>query len=417
MKKDINVKQIIINSVILFVVISVAVIFIYDDSNQNINKIMKKWQKINAKQVIAPSRLYINVWRTAKNEYADKTMNGQNWQRWHYRYIRHIKTFEDANVAIDTMLVSLNDKYTKFLPAFAYTKQKEILDSKITGTGIIFDKTGDKAVINHVLDNTSAQKNNIMPGDVIIGINGKEVSKLTEEEIAQPLESAQGQEVEITIQRDNKIITKKLEVTSLKIKTMEYEITKSNIGIITLANIMGESAINDFIKIINATNNTDLLIIDLRNNYGGILSNALEMANYMLDNEEIVSLNLKGKSNNIHIMAANENKFRKKPIIIIVNKNTASAAEILAGSLKDNIQAIIVGENTFGKNSLQQVIPLNNKSALIITSGKYILPSGQDINNVGITPDIYMETGSMDSEDKIMKKVIQLAQRIVKKNK
>ena len=379
--------------VILYALISVAIIiainfYFFPAQHIENTNIIKHIDKVIASQNIAPQRLYISVWRNTKNEYVDKTMNGQNWNRWRNKYLKHIKTMEDANVAINTMIASLNDNYSKFLLTDKYIKQKEIIDSKITGIGIMFNKTADSITVESVLDNSPAQKNNILPGDKVLTINGKEATKVSIDEILTTSKDKNNEDIEIKIQRDNQIIEKKIKKAQIPIKTMEYKITNDNIGIITLATIMGEDAINDFIKIILATNNTKGLIIDLRDNYGGVLSNAIEMANYMLDNEEILSIN-GNRDNKLEIFASDENIFKKKKIVILTNKNTASAAEILAGTLKDNIGAVIIGENTYGKNTIQQIIPMPNNTGLIITTYKYILPSGEDIHNRGIVPSIY----------------------------
>lgn len=200
---------------------------------------------------------------------------------------------------------------------------------------------------------------------------------------------------------------------------MKYKITKDNIGIITLATIMGEDAIRDFIKIILATNDTDGLIIDLRDNYGGVLSNAIEMANYMLDNEEILSIS--GNNNDkLEIFASNENIFKKKHIVILINKNTASAAEILAGTLKDNLGAVVIGENTYGKNTIQQIIPMPNNTGLAITTFKYLLPAGEDIQNRGIIPTIYYKENihkGKPHKDEMLAEAEKIIKGLVKKSK
>ena len=139
------------------------------------------------------------------------------------------------------------------------------------------------------------------------------------------------------------------------------------------------------------------------------------MANYMLDDEEIVSI--ESTNNKLQIYASNENLFKKKPIVILVNKNTASAAEILAGTLKDNLNAIIIGENTYGKNSIQQIIPMSNNTGILITSFKYILPKGEDIHNKGITPNIYYEQENnfyhSISKDPMIDKAKEIINRLV----
>lgn len=385
MNKKTSLKYIILYSAIL--IVSILAIYIYFEPLQIYHSgfINKKIDKITSAQNIAPQRLYINTWRTVKNEYVDPSMNNQNWLRWRNKYSKHIKTMDDAHVAINTMLSSLNDPYTKFLKTEIYSKQQEILDSQITGIGIILNKTGENITINHVLDNSPAQKGQIQVGDTILSVNGKDVKSANIDTLINKTKNDKEQDIKITLKRNGKIIEKTVKKAKIPIKTMQYNFIDKDIALITLATIMGKDTIKDFKTAIDETNNAKGIIIDLRDNYGGILSNAIEMANYMLFDEEIVSI--ESSKRKLHIFASEETIFKKKPIVILVNKKTASAAEVLAGSLKDNLGAIIIGESTYGKNSIQQIIPMANKTGLIITASKYILPKGEDIHNTGIKPD------------------------------
>lgn len=385
MNKDISLKSIIISSTILLTVIIALQMYFVPIQNLNFNFLNKEIDKITNSQHIAPNRLYINAWRTTKNEYVDPSMNNQNWNRWRNKYLKHIKTMDDANIAINTMLASLNDPYTKFLKTENYSKQQEILDSQITGIGIILNKSGENITINHVLDNSPAQKGQIQAGDTILSVNGQDVKSVNIDNLINQTKNGKAQDIKITLKRNGQIIEKTVKKAKIPIKTMQYNFIDKDIALITLATIMGKDAIKDFKTAIEKTNNAKGIIIDLRDNYGGILSNAIEMANYMLFDEEIVII--ESSKNKLHIFANEEQIFNKKPIIILVNKKTASSAEVLAGSLKDNLGAIIIGENTYGKNSIQQIVPLANKTGLIITASKYILPKGEDIHNKGITPD------------------------------
>lgn len=417
MEKPIRIKIVILYAFIALVIILAIDFYCMPAFNLDNKKFLENLDNIKTSQNIAPQRLYINVWRNTKNEYVDSTMNGQDWNRWRNKYLKHIKTMEDANIAINTMLMSLNDRYSRFLLPDLYTKQKAIVDSKITGVGIMYNKTEDNVTVENVLDNSPAQKLGIKAGDEIIAINDKEASKAPIDKILTSTDKKDTENVKIVIKRDNKIIETNIKKEEIPIKTMEYKITNDNIGIITLATIMGENAIVDFVKIIKETNDTKGLIIDLRDNFGGILSNALEMANYMLDDEEILSIN-GSKNDKLEIFASNENMFKKKEMVILVNRNTASAAEILAGTLKDNLGAVVLGENTYGKNSIQQIIPMQNDTGLILTTLKYILPSGDDIHNKGIKPTIYYKENKKNNKkakkDLMIEEAIKIINQVVK---
>lgn len=411
MAGEVKIKNILSCLLIIAVLLFVFDITVKPYEKLNFNFVNKLVEKTRQSQNIAPDRLFINAWRMAKLEYVDETMNNQNWYRWRDRYVNQIKTVEDANIAINTMLASLNDPYTKFLKSKSFSQQRTVLDSKITGVGVMFNKSGDEIVINHVLKNSPAQSEQLMEGDTIVSINNTLVKNMTSDEIHSYIESSKGKEVKLVIKRGDEIIVKDLEKKEIPIDTMDYRITKDNIGIIYLANVMGEKAVSDFVNIILKTNNTKGIIIDLRNNYGGILANAVLMADFIIpDHKKILSLNSR-RSSVLDVYADDGVVFKEKPIVILVNNKTASAAEILAGTLKCSANAILIGESTFGKNSIQQVIPMTNGTGMMLTSAKYILPNGEDIHNMGISPDYIVK-----SED-AMKEAVKLINQVVKKAK
>ena len=410
MNNEAQIRNILFYLALLIVVIVTIDVFFKPYEHINLNFINKAIEKTRQSQNIAPQRLFINAWRLAKIEYVDSSMNNQNWYKWRNKYVNKIKTMEDANVAINTMLASLNDPYTKFLQSKSFSEQKIILDSKITGVGVMFNKTGDEVVVNHVLKNSSAQSQHIMAGDSIVSINGVKTKNMTQEQIHSLIETSKTKDLKFEIKRGNEVLVKDLKKTEIPIDTMKYRITQDNIAIITLANIMGSKAVLDFRDILQKTNKTKGIIIDLRNNYGGILANAIIMADFMLKDKQIVRIDSRGEAK-YQIYADEECVFVHKPIVILVNEKTASAAEILAGTLKDNAGAILIGNNTYGKNSIQQVVPMTNGCGLMLTSSKYILPMGEDIDDIGIKPDYYVENSKM------MKEAIKIINQVVKKEK
>ena len=341
-------------------------------------------------------------------------MNNQNWYKWRNKYLKYIKTEEDVNIAINTMLYSLDDPYTKFLKEQSYIEQKTIMDSGITGIGVVFDKQGEDIIIGDILKNSSAQEENLLPNDKVVSINNINVKNLSTDDVINIVENSNKKNIKIEVIRNNKKIKKILTKKIIPIETMQYFITNSNIGIIQIANVMGENALRDFIEIIHRTNETNGLIIDLRNNYGGILSNAILIADYMSDNKKLISIISKGKFE-YEIYGDNKSIFKEKPLIVLVNNKTASSAEILAGTLQVNLDAIVIGENTFGKNAIQQVLPMHNRTGLIITTDKYILPDGRDIYKMGLTPDILIKNET--SKDTQLEEAEKLINEVVKNKK
>lgn len=397
MKDEINIKRIIVAVIISLVFSYFLGIYVNPYKYVNINKFKQTFDKIHQSQCIAPSRLYINAWRNAQINYIDSTMNNQNWIRWRNRYNGKIKTMDDAYVAINTMLASLNDSYTTFLQSQQFENQQLIANSKVKGVGIVFEKSKDGLVVNTVLEKSPAAEKNIVSGDKIKEINGIKVDNISVEDIKQIINNEKD-EVVIEIQRGDKIIKNELKKTEIPIDTMEYTITKDNIGIIFLPTIMGEKAIEDFENILKDTNNTKGLIIDLRNNRGGILANAIQMADLMMSDKNII--NIESKENIKFEFFANENSvFKIKPLVILINNKTASASEILAGTLQCNLDAILIGEKSYGKNSIQYVVPMSNGAGMVITSEKYIFSNGNDIFHKGLTPDIDTTKKHNSNED------------------
>lgn len=417
MDNEINWKNIIFYSVFLILTIVLIELFVHPMNYVKTNFIKDFFRKLTVSQYIAPQRLFINAWRTTKNSYIDETLNNQDWSYWRRRYFKHVKTIEDANVAINSMLASLNDPYSKFLLSNSFTKQKVILDSKITGVGVLFDKTGNNIVVNHVIANSPAYTANIQAGDTIVEINGKDTKNIDMDKIITELGSGKTKKVTVTVKRNNLLIKKELVKKDIFLPTMKYRITNDNIGIITLSSVMGQKAVNEFKNILITTNNTKGLIIDLRNNYGGTLANVIQMVNFMMDENEI--LRVKSRVNREYqIYSENDKIFKEKPVVIMINNKTASAAEIFAGTLQTNIGAVLVGENTFGKNAIQIVQPMPNGTGLILTTDKYILPDGRDIYKVGVTPDITLEKEiSYSKKDKQLEKAKKILREIVKNKK
>lgn len=414
MANEINWKNIITYTITLTIIMVLVEFFLQPTNYIKLDFLREFSKKMIASQYISPKRLFVNSWRTVRNSYVDETLNNQDWTYWRKRYFKHIKTLDDANVAINSMLFSLNDPYSKFLLSNPFARQKMVIDSKISGIGVLFDKTGDDVVINHVFANSVAAEEDIQAGDTIVGINGEDTKNIQIEQLVEELNSGDEEKIKITIRRDNLLITKELTKKDLFVPTMEYKITTDNIAIVTLSSVTGEKAIKDFEEILVKTNLAKGLILDLRNNYGGTITNAILMANMMMNEKEI--MRIKSRINHEYqIYSENEKIFTEKPIVILVNDKTASSAEILAGTLQVNLKAIVIGENTFGKNAIQQVLPMHNRTGLIITTDKYLLPNGKDIYKIGLTPDIFIKNET--NKDIQLEEAEKLINEVVKNKK
>lgn len=387
MKEQINIKRVLIYTFFGAILLSGLYLFIDPQPAQKENKIEHFFRELNEKQNIAPKRLYVNAWRKIKNEYFDVSMNNQDWYKWRYKYLNKIETLEDADVAINSMIASLNDTCSAFLRTDMYMKQKTIMEANVTGIGASVKKAQNGVMVDNIVLNSPADQSSITVGDLIIKIDDVDVKEINLSDISKIIGSAGGKMVKVQIKRNGKILEKDIVVKNFDIKNMLYLITDDNIGFIRIENFMGNFCVNEFHNLLSKTDKTKGIIIDLRNNYGGILTNAINIADLMITNGVIVSLESRG-GYLFKIYADQDVAFSKKPIVILTNNSTASSAEILAGTLRDNLGAIIVGEQTYGKNTIQKIIPLQNMTGLVLTNGKYILPKGEDIQGTGIIPDI-----------------------------
>ena len=338
------------------------------------------------KEHVSSQRLFDHVWQTVRDNYYDATLNEQAWYRWKEHYRGKIKTDEDARVAIQTMLESLDDPYSKYMSKQEYAEQNTSINSKITGIGVNIATTSGKVQIMNVMEGTPAQFANLQTGDFIIGIDGKDVNGLPLADIANMVRGPENSFVELTILRGKDKFTKKVIRKEIKIKTVKSSVDK-NIGYIQIMSFIGSTTPNEFLDALEKTHKTEGLIIDLRGNTGGLLPNAIFIANLFISEGNIVSI--VGRDGYKYDIQAQNTDFNiQKPTIVLVDGASASASEILSGALKDYKKAKLLGTKTYGKGMVQKIIALPNETGLNLTVAKYLTPKGNDINKKGITPDI-----------------------------
>ena len=338
------------------------------------------------KEYISSQKLFDEIWGEIKNNYYDSTLNHQMWSHWKDRYHGKIKTDEDVKVAADTILASLDDPYSRYMTKQEYSDQNTSINSKISGIGVNISTIAGKVHIINVIDGTPAQMSNLQAGDIILDIDGKDANGLSVSEVANLVRGPENTFVQLTILRNKDKFVKKVARKEIKIKSVKSSVEK-NIGYIQISSFIGTTTPNEFLEALEKTKKTDGLILDLRGNTGGLLPNAVFIANLFIPQGNIVSI--VGRNGYRYDIQAQDTELGiTKPVVVLVDGGSASASEILSGALKDYHKAKLVGTKTFGKGMVQKIIPLPNETGLNLTVAKYLTPSGSDINKKGIEPDI-----------------------------
>ncbi len=344
-------------------------------------------QALYNEEVVSPQKLFDKTWKLLYKDYYEPSLNHQDWYRWKARYHGKLKTKDDAKVAIDTMVASLNEPYTKFLSEKEYEELTTSITSKIYGIGVNIYSNSGKVEVFNVIPSTPADFAQLKQGDIITSVDGKDTSGMNISEVAALVRGPENSVVELSILRNGKKITKKIKRKEIKIKNVKSSVLDNHIGYIQIISFMGGTTPNEFLEALETTKNTDSIIIDLRGNTGGLLENAVFIANMFIPEGEIVEIIYRNGIKK-SVQAKGAIPVLNKPVVVLVNGASASASEILSGALKDYNKATLVGKKTFGKGLVQKVIPLPNKTGLNVTIARYLTPNGNDINKHGIKPDV-----------------------------
>ena len=296
--------------------------------------------------------------------------------------------------AINGVLQSL-DPYSAYMNPEIYKEMLTETRGEFGGLGIEVGMESGVVKVISPIDNTPASRAGVKAGDYIVKINDTQVQGKTLYEAVELMRGPVGSNIEITIRRKGikKSIVFNIIREIIQVESVSAELIDNNIGYFRLSSF-NENSSNQLKKKINEIKKKRSLkgyIFDLRNNPGGLLSQAIKISDFFLNDGEIVSTKGRRDLENRKWFAKKGDLTNGKPIIILTNYGSASASEIVAGALKDHKRAIIIGENSYGKGSVQSIIPLKNEGAIRLTISKYYLPSGKSISNVGITPDITIE--------------------------
>jgi len=314
-------------------------------------------------------------------------------------YVDEIDQAEAMDSAIHGLLQSL-DPYSGYMNQETFEESQTETSGEFGGLGIEVSMESGVVKVIAPIDDTPAARVGVKAGDYIVKINGEQVRGKTLMEAVNLMRGPVGTSIEITVRRKNLKKAKVFKITRevIQIKSVVAKLVENKVGYLRLR-AFNENSSNQLIKEIKKIEKNKKLtgyILDLRNNPGGLLSQAIKIADFFLEDGEIVSTKGRKNRENRKFFAKRGDEIKGKPLIVLINNGSASASEIVAGALQDQKRAVLLGETTFGKGSVQSIIPLKNRGAIRLTVSKYYLPSGKSISNVGIVPDIKIEEEGSD---------------------
>ena len=316
---------------------------------------------------------------------------GEVLEKINKEYVDEINQSESMDSAINGLLQSL-DPYSSYMSPEIFQEMQTETSGEFGGLGIEVSMEAGVVKVITPIDDTPASKAGIKAGDYIVKIDNVQVQGKSLSEAVDLMRGLVGTEIELTVRRrgEKKALTFKITREIIEIQSVKSDLLENNIGYIRLTSFNDNSSdqIKEKIKKLKENENLKAFILDLRNNPGGLLTQAIKISDFFLDNGEIVSTKSRKKSENRKWFARKGDITDGKTLVVLINYGSASASEIVAGALKDHKRAILIGENSYGKGSVQSIIPLKNKGAIRLTVAKYYLPSGKSISEVGVRPDI-----------------------------
>ena len=370
------------------------------DSQRKINHMTRKSLIIFFSVLI----FYIPAVYSSENDiYKKIDLFGEVLEKINKEYVDDINQSESMDSAINGLLQSL-DPYSAYMSPQIFNEMQTETSGEFGGLGIEVSMESGVVKVISPIDDTPASRAGIKAGDYIVKIDNTQVQGKSLSEAVELMRGPVGTSIELTIRRRgekkalNFIIVREI----IEIQSVKADVLEKNVGYIRLTSFNENSGeqIKEKIKELENKKKVKAYILDLRNNPGGLLSQAIRITDYFLDNGEIVSTKSRKASENKKWFAKEGDLTKGKTLIVMINYGSASASEIVAGALKDHKRAILIGENSFGKGSVQSIIPLKNDGAIRLTVAKYYLPSGKSISEVGVSPDIEIDEESDDFQIK-----------------
>ena len=331
-----------------------------------------------------------------ENIYDKIDLFGEVLDKINKEYVEEINQSDSMDAAINGVLQSL-DPYSAYMSPQTFKEMETETSGKFGGLGIEVGMEFGVVKVITPMDDSPAEREGVKAGDYIVKINGIQVQGKTLSEAVELMRGPVGSKLEITIRRKGVKKALVFEITReiIEVKSVKSKIIDDSVGYIRLTafNENSSKQIKNKIKKFKK-NKINKYVLDLRNNPGGLLSQAVKISDFFLDNGEIVSTKSRKSSENRKYFAKKGDIINGKTLVVLINYGSASASEIVAGALKDHKRAILIGKNSYGKGSVQSIIPLKNKGAIRLTISKYYLPSGKSISGTGITPDIEVAESS-----------------------
>jgi len=322
-----------------------------------------------------------------------------------YRFIetKYVNDTDDVKLidaAIDGMVKSLNDPHSNYLSPKMYKTLMEQTEGSFAGIGVIMGMDNEQKIhIVGIMENSPGQKAGLQEGDEILAVDGVPVTQMAFDEVAAHVRGQAGTDVVLTIMRDNANQDITITRDNIKLKTVGHKMLDNNIGYIQIVSFSEDTA-NEFNEAYNDLKNQGMkaLVLDLRNNPGGLLTTCVEIAKKLVPKGEIVSIVDKQGNKETYSSSLEAPEY---PLVVLINKNSASASEILSGAIQDTKAGTIIGNTSYGKGSVQTILPMFEDDAVKLTIAKYYTPSGRSIDGTGITPDIEInldENATLDTQ-------------------
>ena len=319
---------------------------------------------------------------------------GEVLEKINKEYVDEINQSESMDAAIDGLLQSL-DPYSAYMSPEIFNEMQTETSGEFGGLGIEVNMESGVVKVISPIDDTPASRAGIKAGDYIIKIDDIQVQGKSLSEAVDLMRGPVGSSIILTVRRigQKKALTFEIVREIIQVKSVKADLLKNNVGYLRLTSFNENSGdqIREQIREFEKNGKINSYILDLRNNPGGLLSQAIRISDFFLDNGEIVSTKSRKASENRKWFAKKGDLIGGKTLVVLINYGSASASEIVAGALQDHKRAIILGENSYGKGSVQSIIPLKNKGAIRLTVAKYYLPSGKSISEVGVSPDIEID--------------------------